>query len=284
MICIYATKTKTKEIIHVEHISKEMLEFIRQQNPKGTRIRLYSMPDDPQPIEGGSLGTLQFIDDLGTFHVKWDNGRTLGLVVGKDSFSTLPPLLHELKLYMKLTGDYFSRNEWGELYDNPDSVDGKELARYRQGVLRQFETGRHPAHSNRRGKSLYVQRTPRVHGRLRDLDETDHWAVSDGLPPIHDPCCRNAGVQRPSPLGAWVAPLRRGGPQGRRGFWPGYQHQGKPYVRCLHGADRGQYYPENRSSCLCRSIKEVKTKDGHSRLHHDGESLRWHRRIPPRSR
>lgn len=39
-----------------------------------------------------------------------------------------------MKLYMKLTGDYFSRNEWGELYDNPDSVDGKELARYQGDI------------------------------------------------------------------------------------------------------------------------------------------------------
>lgn len=123
----------------MEHISREMLAFIRQQNPKGTRIRLYSMPDDPRPIEGGSLGTLQFIDDMGTFHVKWDNGRTLGLVVGKDSFSTLPPLLHELKLYMKLTGDYFSHNEWGELYDDPDPVDGKELVRYQGDIQRAMD-------------------------------------------------------------------------------------------------------------------------------------------------
>lgn len=123
----------------MERISKEMLEFIRQQNPKGTRIRLYSMSDDPRPIEEGSLGTLQFIDDLGTFHVKWDNGRTLGLVVGKDSFSTLPPQLHEVKLYMKLTGDYFSRNEWGELYDDPDPVDGKELAQYQGDIQKRMD-------------------------------------------------------------------------------------------------------------------------------------------------
>ncbi len=123
----------------MERISKEMLEFMRQQNPKGTRIRLYSMTDDPQPIEGGSLGTLQFIDDLGTFHVKWDNGRTLGLVVGKDSFSTLPPQLHELKLYMKLTGDHFSRDEWGNLYDEPDSIDGEELARYQGDIQKRMD-------------------------------------------------------------------------------------------------------------------------------------------------
>lgn len=123
----------------MEHISKEMLEFIRQQNPKGTRIRLYSMTDDPHPIEGGSLGILQFIDDLGTFHVKWDNGRTLGLVVGKDSFSTLPPQLHELKLYMKLNGDLFSRNEWGDLYDEPDSVDGKTLVQYQGDIQKTID-------------------------------------------------------------------------------------------------------------------------------------------------
>ncbi|NRB36736.1 MAG: DUF4314 domain-containing protein, partial [Rhodobacteraceae bacterium] len=31
-------------------------------------------------------GVIRFVDDTGTVHVDWDNGRTLGLIPRKDSF------------------------------------------------------------------------------------------------------------------------------------------------------------------------------------------------------
>ena len=57
--------------------------------PPGTRLELTLMGDDPQPIPPGSRGTVDHVDDMGTIHMRWDNGRSLGLIPGEDSFRKL---------------------------------------------------------------------------------------------------------------------------------------------------------------------------------------------------
>ena len=61
-------------------------ELLKQRYPEGTRICLDSMENDPDPIPSGTKGTVQFVDDAGTLHCKFDNGRTLGVIPGEDRF------------------------------------------------------------------------------------------------------------------------------------------------------------------------------------------------------
>lgn len=69
--------------------TREQVRRIREQYPPGTRIRLNHM-EDAQAVPDGTEGTVQAVDDAGQLLMKWDNGRSLSLVPGEDSFSVIP--------------------------------------------------------------------------------------------------------------------------------------------------------------------------------------------------
>ena len=62
----------------------------RQENVdlKGKRVKCIKM-NDPEPIEPNEMGTIDTVDDMGTIHVVWDNGRRLGLVREEDQYELI---------------------------------------------------------------------------------------------------------------------------------------------------------------------------------------------------
>ena len=68
---------------------REYVESLKRRYPAGTKIVLDCMGDDPRPIEPGTKGTVRTVDDMGTVHCNFDNGRNLGLVPGEDSFHVI---------------------------------------------------------------------------------------------------------------------------------------------------------------------------------------------------
>lgn len=66
-------------------IDKKTLKLIREVFTPGTRVELVKL-NDPYNIElqRGSRGTVVSVDDIGTIHVSWDCGSSLGVVYGED--------------------------------------------------------------------------------------------------------------------------------------------------------------------------------------------------------
>ena len=69
-------------------MNEKSLERLRNMYPVGTRVRLLHMYDVQAPPYN-TLGTIKNIDDMGTIHVLWDTGSSLGLVNGVDRFETI---------------------------------------------------------------------------------------------------------------------------------------------------------------------------------------------------
>ena len=63
--------------------------YAERNYPPGTRVRLVRMPDDPNPVPEGTTGTVLAVDGAGQLLMQWDNGRSLSLLPGVDSFEVL---------------------------------------------------------------------------------------------------------------------------------------------------------------------------------------------------
>ena len=131
------------------NMDRKMVNFIKEQYPPGTRIRLNSMKDPYHPILPGTEGEVDFVDDEGQIFMKWDNGRTLPLAPGEDSFTVLPPKLTSLKLYMPLTADLYERNEYGEFDDSSTLLEGRELRGYQDQIAAALVKNRMPEETER---------------------------------------------------------------------------------------------------------------------------------------
>lgn len=67
-------------------ISKETVAKLKQQYPIGARVELISMSDPYNTkLTPGCRGTVRAVDDIGTIHVAWDCGSSLGVVYGEDT-------------------------------------------------------------------------------------------------------------------------------------------------------------------------------------------------------
>jgi hypothetical protein len=59
---------------------------MRDNDLTGKRVKFISSSDPYTRINYGTLGTVRFVDDAGTVHVKWDDGSSLGMIYGEDRF------------------------------------------------------------------------------------------------------------------------------------------------------------------------------------------------------
>lgn len=68
--------------------SREIVERVRKEYPKGSRVELVKMDDVGAPPIG-TKGTVRGVDDTGSIMVRWDNGSGLNVVYGEDSCKKL---------------------------------------------------------------------------------------------------------------------------------------------------------------------------------------------------
>ena len=87
------TMTENNELEKTEMNEFEKMrrraQITKETYQPGTRLELISMDDPYAPVPSGTRGTVQYVDDAGQIGMSWDNGRTLSLIPGEDSFRSL---------------------------------------------------------------------------------------------------------------------------------------------------------------------------------------------------
>ena len=202
----------------MERIPNGWQDFLREQFPEGSRIMLREMKNDPNPVPPGSMGTLQHIDSTGTFHVRFDNGRELGVILGEDSFTVLPPPTQTLKLYMPMTIDVLEANEWGDMEEEPLVLDAHDAVEYAPQVIAALQNERMPEEVER-GMMTYYHEDDGVNRKVQsyvftaEVRDGQLWGVAE---------CKVQGQLTPEELGKLIDNVSG---QASDGFGEGFEQR-----------------------------------------------------------
>ncbi len=70
--------------------TREQVQALRERYPPGTLLQL-TADMDGERFQAGDIGKVVHVDDIGTIHMAWEKGGSLGLIPGEDSFRKIGP-------------------------------------------------------------------------------------------------------------------------------------------------------------------------------------------------
>lgn len=70
-------------------VSESELKRLREEYPKGTKVRLIRMDDPYRKIPSGTIGTIDFVDDVGNIHTHWEGYGSLSLIPNVDEWNKI---------------------------------------------------------------------------------------------------------------------------------------------------------------------------------------------------
>ena len=99
-----------------------MKEEYRGYRP-GDRVQMVGCNDPYAPVLPGEKGTIAHIDDVGTLHMRWDGGRTLGVCLEEDSVRKIPSE-QEMELFSTEPLPQCDENQWEAHCDQSVALTG----------------------------------------------------------------------------------------------------------------------------------------------------------------
>lgn len=101
-------------------MKKEMLDYLKEQYPAGTKIRIERMEGEPH--HSGRVGEVEKIDDAGQIHGTWG----CALLPGIDKFTVLEKPKETLYRATHIQWDVDEEEDLEELPDSMDIPKGKD--------------------------------------------------------------------------------------------------------------------------------------------------------------